>query len=241
VEVNSTFIWKAVSGIPILVNRAWDERGIVHGFTGKEFCLTKDSQPQKLEQLRAALQVGRIVVPDQVHGREFIALEKHDTKRHADAVIASHDTGPRSDISSRSAVGVISADCVPILFRSGEQFGAIHAGWRGLAAGVIANTLKQCASSYRDIELIIGPCAGPQSYQVGQEVLDQIGSHAVYSRRDTAFYLDLVATASQQIRAVVGDSARIEWCKIDTMNTTSFYSYRREGKGCGRNLSFIVG
>ena len=67
-------------------------------------------------------------------------------------------------------IGVLTADCLPVLFASDQLVGVAHAGWRGLASGVLENTLDRFANQGR-VRAWLGPCIGPEAFEVGPEVL----------------------------------------------------------------------
>src|SRR5262249_17356629 len=71
-----------------------------------------------------------------------------------------------------AVLAILTADCLPILLcaRDGSEVAAIHAGWRGLAAGVIENCLRRLATAPAELSAWIGPAIGAASYEVGAEV-----------------------------------------------------------------------
>lgn len=225
------FHFKCSNGLSWLVNRDWEELGIVHGMTGVDLGLTKVTQHEKLKHLAKVVGVARILIPNQVHGATVVCVDSQSCGGEGDAIIAKRDS------DEKIAVGVVTADCVPIIFWSRSHFGAVHAGWRGLAAGVISNALKQ--ASCTDIKIVIGPCASVARYEVGHEVIEQLDRDAVFRRAGTKVFLDLVETAKAQIFKVA-PKAEIATADICTISDSAFHSYRREGQGCGRNLSFIA-
>jgi polyphenol oxidase len=129
------------------------------------------------------------------------------------------------------ALSVVTADCVPILLAGSLGLAAVHAGWRGLVGGVIPATLERLGGA----EVAwIGPTIGPCCYEVGEEVAEQFPEETVMPGPKP--HLDLVAAARLQLKDVeeirtVGICTR---CSADEL-----YSYRREGKGVGRNVAFI--
>jgi len=115
---------------------------------------------------------------DQVHGTRVVRLGAADLAPgaalwQADASIST---------SPGVACAVLVADCLPVLFCSddGRAVGAAHAGWRGLAAGVLDHTVAAlCAAAHCAPERLIawlGPCIGPLAFEVGAEVLTAFGA-----------------------------------------------------------------
>ena len=129
------------------------------------------------------------------------------------------------------ALSVVTADCVPILLAGPNGLAAVHAGWRGLVGGVIPAALEKLG----EVDAAwIGPTIGPCCYEVGEEVAERFPEETVIPGPKP--HLDLVAAARLQLKGVedirtVGICTR---CAADEL-----FSYRREGKGVGRNVAFI--
>jgi len=137
-------------------------------------------------------------------------------------------------------IAVRTADCLPVLFgdRAGTVAGVAHAGWRGLAAGVLESTIATLDVDPRELAAWIGPAIGRERFEVGRDVLDAYcagdPSCAVHFRplRQDKWLADLVGLAKQ--RLVRAGVARIDggtWCTHS--DAERFHSYRRE-KGTGR-------
>jgi YfiH family protein len=133
------------------------------------------------------------------------------------------------------ALGVLTADCVPVLFLAPWAVGAAHAGWRGLAGGVVAQAaddllaLPDAAADLASVVALVGPCAGPCCYEVGDEVRDAFADvpEAMLGRN-----VDLKAVATARLRAAgveeVHDSG------LCTMCDERFFSHRRDHGTTGR-------
>ena len=145
---------------------------------------------------------------------------------------------------------VLTADCLPVLFcsRDGREVAAAHAGWRGLAAGVLSATVHQFACPPTDILAWLGPAIGSQSFVVGDEVRTRfirqwfdVGECAVtdcFIKKDATHWLcDLYALARLQLQALgvnaVGGGGEDTYTDVPR-----FYSYRRDGD-TGRMASLI--
>lgn len=133
-----------------------------------------DDDPANAARNRARLQQLLPQPPKwlaQVHGTEVV-----------DADILKHV--PEADASVASVPGtvcaILVADCLPILLadRAGSCVGAAHAGWRGLAGGVIANTVARMAAAPADLIAYIGPGIGPTAFEVGDDVLHAFCANA---------------------------------------------------------------
>ncbi len=181
--------------------------------------------------LLEALGGGPIVQVKQVHG--------------ARAVLASEAKGAEGDaIVSRSAgrlpVGVRVADCVPVLVgntRTGDG-AAIHAGWRGVVAGVVGYGVQLLGGgSEGELVAAIGPCIGPCCFEVGREVGVQIG-HVTREVGDKAF-ADLRAAVRARL-ATLG-VIRVDDVPGCTKHQPElFHSFRRDGANSGRMLAAIA-
>lgn len=139
------------------------------------------------------------------------------------------------------ACAVLVADCLPVLLaaRNGRAVGAAHAGWRGLAAGVVEHTLMAVAHAAacepQDVIAWLGPCIGPRRFEVGSDVLEVFtGSPAERfvpspARDGRARWMaDLPGLANDRLqRAGVRSISGGRWCTVD--GASDFFSFRRDG------------
>ena len=168
----------------------------------------------------------------QVHGTQvmrFDAASAADDEPEADAAV----TATRGVV-----LAILTADCLPVVFaaRDGLEVAAAHAGWRGLAAGVLEATLAAMASAPDDVIAWLGPAAGPQAYEVGAEVFDAFVSDdagaetAFAATRPGHWKVDLYALARRRLTAAGMDPAAIhggDRCTITEAD--AFFSHRRDG------------
>lgn len=156
------------------------------------------------------------------------------------AVTASCGTIADGSISSEPGhvCAVLTADCLPILLcdKQGTHIGAVHAGWRGLAAGVIEAALMQLRASASDLALMawLGPAIGPDAFEVGNEVRETFLSadpKAAAAFRPSAngrWLADLYMLARLRLHAAgVSDIYGGHWCTYTQQDL--FFSYRRDG------------
>lgn len=172
---------------------------------------------------------------------------------HGNQLIEAVDTAacPQADgsITDRPglAVAVLTADCLPVLIcdREGRQVAAVHAGWRGLVAGVLDNAVAAFTASARDLRVYFGPAISQSYFEVGKEVMDQFisafGPMAAASfrpaERQGYHYADLYALARTRLQALgVVEFFGGELCSY--ADSQRFYSYRRDGV-TGRMASLI--
>jgi YfiH family protein len=140
------------------------------------------------------------------------------------------------------ALAIATADCVPVLLAGEGEVAAAHAGWRGIAAKVLAATLAAMRTPAERVHTWVGPSIGPCCYEVGEEVAEAASaasSESVVLRQGLEKpHLDLHAAARTQLLA--GGVRSIEALPICTRCAADLlWSYRREGSGAGRNLAFI--
>lgn len=228
---------------PVPANvRAWvstREGGCSNGpFAGLNLGDHVDDDPAAVGRNRALLMEQLGVRPawlQQVHGVE----------------VASADAGTvaRADASWTCTPGlacaVLTADCLPVLFcdRAGTRVAAAHAGWRGLANGVLERTLAALDVPASEILAWLGPAIGPQAFEVGPEVRDAfVGEQSeaalafAPSPRAGHYLADLYALAHLRLaRAGVESVYGGGFC---TWSDPRFYSYRRAAR-TGRFASLI--
>lgn len=144
-----------------------------------------------------------------------------------------------------TVLAILTADCLPVLFCAddGSIMGAAHAGWRGLVAGVLENTVEQMQMHPENLLTWLGPCIGAPSYEVGEEVRkaflhhDPAAASAFVLTRAGHWLCDLATLARQRLEAA--GVTRIYGGGFDTRTDARFYSYRGEGSRSGRFASLI--
>jgi YfiH family protein len=175
----------------------------------------------------------------QVHGVDVLDVDKAMDllgPPTADAAIA-HERG--------SVCVIMVADCLPVLFasRDGSRIGAAHAGWRGLAAGVLEKTVAALGVPGSQISAWLGPAISRDHFEVGEEVReafvapDAEAASAFTENARGKWQADLVALARRRLASVgVTDVSGGEWCTA--ADPERFFSHRRDGKG-GRMAALI--
>ncbi|MGH8234872.1 MAG: peptidoglycan editing factor PgeF [Rhodanobacteraceae bacterium] len=156
---------------------------------------------------------------------------------------------PEADAAVTRAPGVVlailTADCLPVLFCAddGSEITAAHAGWRGLSAGVLENTLAAMETPRNRILAWLGPAIGAKSYEVGEEVRDAFLAHeaaaasAFMITRPGHWFCDLYTLARQRLRAA--GVTRMFGGRLDTFTDGRLHSYRRDSARSGRMASLI--
>ena len=174
----------------------------------------------------------------QVHGTEVAFLDElgQGVAPKADAAITK---------SPGVVAGVLTADCMPLFFcdAGGTRVAVAHAGWRGMAAGVIENTVRALAVPPGDIIVWLGPAIGPAAFEVGPEVreafvaVDENAAHAFRAHAPGKFMADLYALGRGRLqRAGVSSIHGGGFCT--RTDSARFFSYRR-AKASGRMGAFI--
>ena len=186
---------------------------------------------------RLACQFGApVFFPNQVHSADVYEVTcSNNVVIDADAVFTSCRGLP---------IGVLTADCLPILLTDGVCVAASHAGWKGLLSGIIENTIR----AFGDRKLILaylGPCISFTAFEVGPEVVDEFLDKYPFSKHYMSFaretdraFIDIREVAvtilsNKKVRVV----NRLDTCTVAASN--SFYSYRRQAI-TGRMASCIM-
>lgn len=183
---------------------------------------------------------------EQVHGVAVAQVGVDQEGATADAAVS---------LQPGSAAAVLTADCLPVLF-CGRNFqgqrvvAAAHAGWRGLAAGVLEQTLQRMQCAADQVSCWMGPSIGPQTFQVGAEVRSAFmewradAAEAFVLDAEGKYLADLYRLASLRLQAA--GVSQIFGGGFCTVNDDRFFSFRAAGSdvhgkphSCGRFASLI--
>ena len=194
-----------------------------------------DHVKQNLESFRALLPCEPPWLK-QVHGKSVVTWdEARESESEADAII-----GDRAG----QVCAVLTADCLPVLFcnKAGTKVAASHAGWRGLAEGVLEATVSAMACDPRELMAWLGPAIGPQAFEVGRDVYDAFvnldtENATAFKSHDDRWLADLYELARLALARIgveqVSGGQYCTWSDPD-----KFFSYRRDGV-TGRMASVI--
>ncbi len=213
-------------------------------FTGDEEIVYSDNRKELARLL--SLEVGQLVFPRQTH---------------SDAV-CDLDTVPESEISDTDALVtdkpgiclcVQTADCVPVLLFDPEKkvIAAVHAGWRGTVAKIVANSVHVMKEKYdcnpKTILAAIGPSISPDVYEVGDEVVQAMrqsipDAEVVFQMQESGkFHVDLWAANRNVLLECGIPIENIEvLAECSFQSEKKYYSARREGVDTGRMVSGIM-
>ena len=190
---------------------------------------------------RAALteRLGDIPVQwlQQVHGNRCVELRQLEAAPSADAAYSDR---------YQLALGVLTADCLPVFLAAAGEIAIAHCGWRSLAAGLLANTLAHFRATTSAIHAGFGPSICASCYEVGPELRAEfiaqrqaLAEHFKPSARAQHYHADLVAIARWQLQALglqpdnIGARAACNRCKPEL-----YYSHRRGERGRMANVVF---
>jgi YfiH family protein len=188
---------------------------------------------------------GRIITMKQVHGEQIIEVKSKNIK----------EAGEGDGMMTREKdafLAVLTADCVPIVFVVPQQkiTAVVHAGWRGTLAGIAAKMVqllnREHGTSSDGVEAALGPAIGPCCYEVKEDVsrplIQRWGKIAepCVETREGQSYLDLRRLNRAILEQAGVPSEQIHHVGPCTSCTPDeFFSYRREKKETGRQISFI--
>lgn len=193
------------------------------------------------------LDVDRLYMPRQVHGKAVIAL---DATRAASEIAA---TPADALIASEPLIGcgVRTADCVPILLAdlTTRRVAAVHAGWRGVVDRILAAVVAQMAAQGSRPEALIaaiGPHISLAAFEVGEEVAVQLEAASraegavvrSQGRKPHAALAAIVRSQLEELGLLPEHVEQVPGCTFE--DSASFFSYRRDGHASGRMLSAIV-
>lgn len=173
---------------------------------------------------------------NQIHSNQVIHSDQKGSCNDADAMIG---------LQPGTVCVVMTADCLPLLIcdRSGSKVSAVHAGWRGLLAGIIERAIAALAIEPKELIAWLGPAIGPDAFEVDEPVissftnLDPAYEQAFSVNRPGHWLMDIYALAEMKLRR--SGVQRISGGELCTASDASrFYSYRRDGR-TGRMASLI--
>ncbi len=171
--------------------------------------------------------LAQLLTISQVHGTDVLDVDGDSPYVEGDGLVST-----RADL----ALAILVADCVPILLvdDASAKFGVVHAGWRGLANGVLKSALVHFANP-RSLHAVLGPCISMQGYQVGPDVAAHFSTIRDALRADEGdrSRLDLRHVAARQLSELGVDDQHVTLCRQSTDGGNVFFSDRAQ-RPCGR-------
>ena len=193
-----------------------------------------------------------VVIGHQVHGCRVAKVDRPDLTREDlegyDALITNLQV----------AIGVRTADCIPVLLNDPvhRAVAAIHAGWKGTVGKIVLQTVSEMTSVYgttpSQLKAVIGPGISFDSFQVGEEVVRIFRDNGFPMERiwrwngspqsgsmKGGHHIDLKSANRWLLEQTGIPASSIQVSEIDTYTDTRFFSARREGQQCGRNVNAV--
>lgn len=214
-----------MTGLPLLLSHHLRGGGFAHAFTTRHGDDTADLGLPSAVRVRAA----------QVHGAVVAVVRAADAGRVIEGADGLMTAEPRV------VLAIHAADCVPLLLADPRRrvVAAVHAGWRGTAAGIAVEAVTVMADRFgsrpEDLRAAIGPCIGPCHYEVDEPVIERLRAwpwweDVVTPNARGRWQLDLREASRRQLGDAGVPAVQIEtldWCTFE--HPDLFYSYRRDG------------
>lgn len=197
--------------------------------------------PERVLKNRELLAESLPILPlwlEQVHGSVVVNAASTCPEAQADASVAH---------MAYRICAVMTADCLPVLFcdSAGSAVAAAHAGWRGLAGGVLENAVQSMRVPGETVMAWLGPAISQTAFEVGDEVRDAFLSHASEAREaflpgktEGKWQADLYCLARQRL-AAIGVTRIYGGDRCTFTESDDFFSARRDGLQTGRQASLI--
>ena len=223
-----------IEGKKFLVEKD-DNIDIIISTVDNDFNINGDKFIENMEFLKKAFNVEKIGYSRQIHST---IVNYWDGKvKDGDALICE---------DKNIAIGVFTADCVPILIYSKNKkvIAAVHSGWRGTFENIIKETIEKIYSRYGETELtaVIGPHIKKCCYEVSEELIDKFKSIDYLKDRNinNGRNLDLTAIIKIQLENLnVNTIKDLSMC-THCSESIKFHSYRKEKENSGRIFSAVV-
>jgi YfiH family protein len=247
--------WRGRDGVSWL---AWEAGGAAAAFPTREggvsappfdtlnLSLSVDDRPEDVLENRRRLcaAVGvpqdRLVVPGQVHGTTLAwvgAAEAGRGARDRETVIHDHD----GLLTATPGLGLVVsyADCVPVVIVAagddGPAVAAVHAGWRGMLAGVVAAAAAELRRRGRLVAAVVGPSIGPCCFAVDEELRRRFEARFPGSSGPST--VDLWRCARMDLEAAGVPAESVTVTGLCTASDARFFSHRRDRGATGRHLT----
>jgi len=222
----------------ILAYSTTREAGVSQGrFQGLNLGDHVGDKPELVQRNRQLLPASKqLFWLKQVHGNKCVRLEQGYPQHPAADACYSREKG--------LGCVVMTADCLPVLLcdQQGTEVAAVHCGWRGLAAGILFQTLKQFQTPTNRLMAWLGPAIGPKAFEVGEEVksafITEYQGAFIPTQVQGKYLADIYQLATTALHmAGVKQVFAGDYCTYSQPEL--FYSYRRDGQ-TGRMASSIL-
>lgn len=184
---------------------------------------------------RLGLDPARLATAGQVHGAGVATARAPGFHESCDALVTTEPG---------LALAVTAADCVPLAILAPGAGAAVHAGWRGVAAGMprvaLAAVCRAAAATPASVRVVLGPCIRSCCFEVGDDVAERFPPEARL-RRGASGYLDLPAAVRAQLAAAGVDPAQVaDVGECTACRPDRYFSHRRDGPRTGRQWAVVA-
>ncbi len=201
----------------------------------------KENVKKNLEIVKKKFNSKEILLMNQIHSNKIFLFNKVKKKYKADGIIARN---------TNVTLGVLTADCAPIIMLGKNNFGIIHAGWRGTFSGIIENSVKKILKyedSLNDIHFFVGPHLMKKSFEVKKDFITTMKNFGLPPKKfleqnNNRIFFDFSSMIKSKFQKLGVKNLNIS--NEDTFsNPKKFFSYRyylKKGiKSCGRQISLV--
>ena len=194
----------------------------------KDYFDKNNISPEKSRILKVFTKFENIPIQymDQVHGNKLETIFSHSS-------LPIHETDSLFSSTSNLALGVLTADCLPIALskKDGSEFAMLHAGWKGLLSGVIESTLTSFTKGCSDVSAWIGPSISLKNYEVGNDLYESFmnkddGSESNFIKKGHDKWLFSLHGEAKRILGKY--DINVDFSSECTFESESLFSYRRD-------------
>lgn len=196
---------------------------------------------QNLEIVRNEMNAKVLFTLKQVHGNDAIIVDRSNISQYKQALEADALITQEPSV----CLGILTADCAPVLISGSGIIAAIHCGWKSTKLDIISKVVDKISqlSPQANLSAAIGPCAHVKSYIVQNDFIEQFDDKSFFVTYSDGVHFDLVKYVQSKLQQ--SGIKQISVINEDTVaNTTNFFSYRRAQKHtngvCGRQISVIM-
>lgn len=215
-------------------------------FASLDLGLSVGDEPERVLENRrrlcaaAGIALERLVVPGQVHGTELAWVGEGEAGRgstESETVIGAHDG--LFTATPGLGLSISYADCVPVVVVAGGDEGpalaTVHAGWRGMIAGIVGRAAAELARRGRLVAAVVGPSIGPCCFSVDEALRRRF--EARFPGSTGAGAVDLWRCASRELECAGVPAGDITVSGVCTSSDARFFSHRRDRGATGRHLA----
>ncbi len=210
------------------------EKHIIAGFTNREYPYSSANDRSEFVKI-LKLDNSNLVIPTQVHSNVVQICDHPGNIADADGIITNN-----KDL----ILSIQVADCIPIYLHDvkNQNIGLVHAGWRGVSAGIIEKSIikmRELDSEVRNIKVLLGPSIRQCCFEIGPEVAKLFDVKFQKSGRGDRTQLNLQGAVIEQLLNLNIHNNNIIEVKECTYCSDKYHSYRREGEKAGRMIAMM--